>query len=51
MRDEVETKAARLARLVERIKELVARRFFGELTIKMEDGMVVYIAKKETMKP
>jgi hypothetical protein len=51
MRDQADKKAERLIRLVERIKELVASRFFGELTIKIEDGMVVYISKRESIKP
>lgn len=51
MRDSVEKKAARLARLIERIKELSENRFFGKLTVKIEDGMVVYISKEESIKP
>ena len=51
MRDSVEKKAERLARLIERIKELAARRFFGKLTITIEDGTVVHISKEESIKP
>ena len=38
-------------KLIALIKELIAKCFYGELTIKFEHGKIVLIRKTENMKP
>lgn len=38
-------------KLIALIKELIAKYFYGELTIKFEHGKIVLIRKTENMKP
>lgn len=37
-------------KLINLIKELIAKKFYGSLLIKFESGKIVYLRKEETIK-
>ena len=40
----------KLTKLVDLIKGLIARKFFGSLTIKFEAGRIVHVKQEESIK-